>query len=66
MLFMRKTNTENKIRQLRAKTGLTQEKFGAFYNIPRRTLEDWVCDKRTPPPYVTEMLERLVREDFGE
>ena len=53
-----------KIKEIRTKTGLSQSKFAAMYNISVRTLQDWEIERRTPPEYVTAMLERLVNEDF--
>lgn len=52
------------IRELRNMTGLSQEKFGKKYNIPRRTVQDWELENRTPPDYLVSLLERAVREDF--
>ena len=43
-------------RKLRAISGLTQEAFVREYRIPRRTIEHWDVDERTPPPYVLELL----------
>ena len=43
-------------RKLRAISGLTQESFVREYHIPRRTIEHWDMDERTPPSYVLELL----------
>lgn len=43
-------------RKLRAISGLTQESFVREYRIPRRTIEHWDADERTPPSYVLELL----------
>lgn len=43
-------------RKLRAISGLTQEAFVREYCIPRRTIEHWDVDERTPPSYVLELL----------
>lgn len=43
-------------RKLRQISGLTQETFVREYRIPRRTIEHWDVDERTPPPYVLELL----------
>lgn len=43
-------------KNLRAISGLTQEAFVREYCIPRRTIEHWDVDERTPPPYVLELL----------
>lgn len=51
------------IRDLRKKTGLSQAKFSDKYGIPRRTLEDWETEKRTPPDYVLDMLTFIVASE---
>lgn len=43
-------------KKLRAISGLTQAEFVREYRIPRRTIEHWDMDERTPPPYVLELL----------
>ena len=52
------------IKEIRKRTGLSQARFGEKYNIPKRTIEDWESEKRTPPKYVAALLERAVKEDF--
>lgn len=55
-----------KIKELRLKTGLSQAQFAAYYHIPLRSIENWEEGKRKAPPYVIELLGRVVKEDFGE
>lgn len=55
---------ENKIKAIRAKTGLSQAKFSETYHIPRRTLQDWEREVRTPPDYMIELLEFRVNADL--
>lgn len=52
------------IRELRALTGLSAQKFGDLYNIPLRTIQHWEGDDRTPPEYIISLLQRVVTEDF--
>lgn len=54
------------IKEIRSLSGLSQSKFGAKYNIPLRTIQDWEAEIRTPPKYINELLERVVREDKKE
>ena len=54
------------IKEIRALTGLSQARFGEFYGIPKRTIEEWETGRRKPPEYVLRLLERAVREDFTE
>lgn len=55
-----------KIKEIREMTGLSQRKFAAKYNIPRRTIENWEMGTAIPPAYVVELLERAVRMDYEE
>ncbi len=55
---------EHKVKEIRAKTGLSQAKFAAAYHIPMRTLQDWERAVRTPPDYVIELLEFRVNADL--
>lgn len=60
------------IKQLRLQTRMSQQEFGDYFNIPKRTIENWEGEKRTPPDYVVELIkykidkERLGMLDFGE
>lgn len=65
------------IKKLRIRTRMTQREFAEYFNIPKRTIENWESGKRTPPPYVVELIEykirkeklgmlRLVEKDHGE
>lgn len=54
----------NMITKLREFSKVSRAEFSRRYNIPLRTLEDWESGKRTPPEYVTLLLERAVKEDI--
>lgn len=49
--------------RIRDLLGISRAEFSRRYHIPLRTLEDWDWNKKTPPAYVLELLERVVRED---
>ena len=53
----------NKSEEIRAILGISRTAFSHKYNIPLRTLEEWDAGRKTPPDYVLNMLERIVRED---
>ena len=57
------------IKEIRSLTGLSIVDFAHKYNIPYRTVENWEAksekQKRKCPPYVAELLERAVRQDFN-
>lgn len=49
------------IKELRTATGLTQQKFSDLLEIPKRTIEEWEADRRTPPVYVVKLIEYYLR-----
>ena len=51
------------VSDLRALAGISRSEFSRRYGIPVRTMEDWESGKRTPPEYVVNLLERVVKED---
>lgn len=53
-------------KEIRAMTGLSQQKFGDKYHIPKRTVENWEMGTTVPPEYVMELLERVVRADYPD
>lgn len=53
-----------RVQAARARLGLSQVAMAERYSIPRRTLQDWELDRRTPPEYVVKLLEVVV-EDHG-
>lgn len=55
-----------KINEIRTLTGLSRVRFAERYGIPLRTVEDWESGRSTPPEYIVPLLERAVREDFGQ
>lgn len=57
---------ENKMLTIRKRSGLSQAKFGEKYGIPKRTIESWEMGERECPAYVMSLLERVVKEDFGQ
>lgn len=51
------------IKELRQQTGMSQSKFAEFLNISIKTIQNWEIDKRTPPEYVTELIEYKLRNE---
>lgn len=51
---------------IRELTGLSQQKFGDKYGIPKRTIQNWEYEINECPEYLYRLLERVVREDFGK
>lgn len=44
------------IKELRAKTGMTQTEFGKWLGIPMRTIQNWENGQRSAPEYVVELI----------
>ena len=45
-------NFAEKAKAARIAAGLTQQTMSDRMEIPKRTIEDWEADRRTPPAYV--------------
>lgn len=45
------------ILSIRRSLGLTQLEFSHVTGIPRRTIQDWEYDRRTPPDWLIPMIE---------
>ncbi len=52
------------VKELRAKTGLSQSRFAAHFELPVRTLQDWEQERREPPDYVVAMMERILDLEY--
>ena len=50
----------DRVRQLRKQTGLSQSQFADKFEIPKNTLQDWEQKRRTPPPYVVSMMAKIL------
>lgn len=48
------------IQELRRTTNMSQGKFSAYFGIPTSTLQDWEHGRRTPPPYIINMMKRIL------
>ena len=51
----------NQIQNIRKITGLSQGKFAEYFKIPLRTLQKWEIGQSTPPSYIPEMMERILK-----
>lgn len=52
-------------KEIRSILEISRAEFSRRYEIPLRTLEDWDTGRRTPPPWLLKLLERVVTEDAG-
>lgn len=54
------------IKEIRTSTGLSQQKFGDWLGIPKRTLQNWETEVATPPQYVLKLIEYYVKKERSE
>lgn len=57
---MTKSESANPIKDLCEKYNITQAEFSRRFEIPLRSIEDWIAGRRKPPVYVVNMLKRLL------
>ena len=52
-----------KIKEMREASGMTQEEFSKYFNIPKRDIENWEEEKRECKPYWSDlMVYKLINE----
>ena len=55
------------IKQLRQLAGFSQQKFADYFDIPRRTIQNWEADTganaRTCPPYLVKLIRFKLQAD---
>lgn len=51
------------IKELRTAAGMTQKAFSEFFDIPKRTIEDWDGGHHICPPYVLSLIEYKLRKE---
>jgi DNA-binding transcriptional regulator YiaG len=44
------------IKELRELSGMTQKVFGEYFGIPKRTVEDWECGRRSCNEYLLRLM----------
>lgn len=55
----------SEIKELRAKSGMTQKQFSEFVGCSKRAVEDWEGCRRMCPEYVKNLIEyKLVGENL--
>ena len=51
------------IKELRQQSGMTQKEFAEYFEIPKRTIEDWDRGARKCPEYLIALMEyKLIKE----
>lgn len=51
------------IKELRTASGMTQQAFSEYFGIPKRTIEDWEGERRTPPEYLVKLVEYKLKHE---
>lgn len=51
------------IKELIAKTGMTQTEFSEWLGIPLRTVQNWCGGQRSAPSYVLELIAFRIEHD---
>lgn len=51
------------IKELRTASGMTQQAFSEYLEIPKRTIEDWEGERRTPPEYLVKLIEYKLKHE---
>ena len=51
------------IKELRTAAKMTQKAFAEYFGIPKRTIEDWETERRTPTAYVLELIEYKLKNE---
>ena len=51
------------MRELREQTGLSQQKFGDYFGIPMRTIQNWEMGTRNCNQYIIDLMEYKLRAE---
>ena len=57
--------SQERIKELRKRTGLSQTKFSNEYGIPVRTIQERESGRRNPPEYVLNLLEKNIENELN-
>ena len=57
---MRDNIIQERLKQMRSNTGMTQKNFAAKFDIPVSTYEQWEMGMRTPPTYIVDMIATIL------
>lgn len=52
-----------KIKELRTQAGMTQKAFSEYFEIPKRTIEDWEGERRTCATYLIKLMEYKLKKE---
>ena len=60
------TTFAEKLKQARTEASITQQGMADLMLIPKRTIEDWEANRRTPPQYVQRFVLNELENLKGE
>lgn len=58
--------SENPIKTLRGRMGLSRSGFAKYLQIPIGTIQGWEQGRRKPPEYIINIIERLIKAENRE
>ena len=51
------------IKELRIKSGMTQQAFADYFGIPKRTIEDWEGNRRKCADYLLKLIQYKLEKE---
>lgn len=51
------------VKELRSMAKMTQKAFAEYFNIPKRTIEEWEGERRKPPQYLVDLIEYKLKKE---
>lgn len=51
------------VKSLRKAASFTQQQFAEYFEISKRTVENWECGRTTPPDYLVKLFEYKLRNE---
>ena len=52
-------------KELRQSSGMTQKAFAEYFEIPKRTIENWETETRKCPEYVLKLIAYKLEKERG-
>lgn len=52
------------VKELRKKTGMSQQKFGDYFGISKRTIQEWEQERKNPTDYLVNMMQRILDNEY--
>ena len=58
-------NKKMNFKELRQQSGMTQKQFADYFNIPKRTIENWEAGVNKCPEYLLDLMKyKLIHENI--